>query len=154
MSETCSKTILIVEDEPIWQTSLANLLARIGYETVAAFDESDVFVRLRDLKRLPILAIVDLQLVGSNQPEDLKAGYAVLHHLRKRGVYTMVLSAYVPRDEQFFVAHPEILDVVDKLRFTDPDFESFFLEKLQDAVAHAEAARFAEGKTEAQQNLI
>ncbi|MEM7119325.1 MAG: hypothetical protein AAF614_43320, partial [Chloroflexota bacterium] len=132
---------------------LSKLLEREKYQTVAAFDENDVFVKLRHLKQHPILAIVDLNLTGSNQSENL-AGYAVLEHLRKLGIYAIVLTGFAPRNAQFFADHPEILDVVDKMRFTDPDFEAFFLKKLHDSVVYAEAARYAEGKTEMQQELM
>lgn len=153
MSEDCFSTILIVEDEVLWQRNLASLLQRANYQTVQAFDYSDALVQLQNLSHLPILAIVDLVLPNSNNPEKF-VGYQMLDYLRQRGIYAIVLSAHIPRKVTFFEEHPEIIDVVDKLRFTDQDFESFFLEKVITAVSLAQDARQAEGKTQKQQQKL
>lgn len=160
MSQDCLKKILVVEDQSHWQLTLSSLLSRAGYETIAVFDERDLFVQLRDMKEIPILALVDLELLWSGyvseedqlrQDDRLAGGKRVLDKLRSMGIYVIVLSAHVPKDETFFQERPEIRGVVDKMRFAESDFETFFLKKLETAVSYAEAARYAEGKMPDQQ---
>lgn len=150
----CSqRTILIIEDDPAWQSSLTSMFVRNGFNVLSTFDYNEALNQLLLTNPLPILAIVDLDLPTS-APQNGYDGIRVLAALREKGVYAIVLSRYIPNVTDSVAGQPEIRDLVDKLRFISDGFSEFFMAKVRDAVAYAEAARRAEGKMLDQQDRL
>ncbi|MEJ5200459.1 MAG: response regulator transcription factor, partial [Anaerolineae bacterium] len=82
--------ILLVEDDAGWRALLAELLAEAGYQvrTCVSFGEA-----LGHLRRAPhALAVVDLGLASSLDPQANRDGYRVLAAAREMGVPTIVVS--------------------------------------------------------------
>ncbi len=150
VTEEPSRSILIVENESIWQTSLTSMFTRVGFEVAHAFDYSDVLTQLARPHALPDLAIVDLNLPNSQTQEDFD-GLRVLAALRRKGVYAIVVSGYIREVVDSISDRPEICDVVDKVRFADDGFTEYFLAKVEKAMALAEANQRTEGKLPEQQ---
>src|SRR5262249_51542477 len=140
-------------DEPLWQANLTDLLHRAGFNVVSAFDYSDALNQLQRLSPLPALAIVDLDL-PSSIPQEGWDGLRILTVLREKGIFAIVVSVNTRPSAESLPARPEVYDVVDKVRFTAPDFEQYFVAKVHAAVGHAVRARQAEGKLLEQQNRL
>jgi CheY-like chemotaxis protein len=153
MSETLSRTILIVEDDPVWQSRLTALLRREDFKVINAFDYGDTLNQLQRLIPLPELAIVDLEL-QSSIPQQSYDGLQVLTALRQKAIYAIILSAYIRDIADDIPKRPEVYHVVDKLRFVDESFEKFFITKVNEAVLQAQVARWAEGRLFDQQQRL
>jgi CheY-like chemotaxis protein len=132
---------------------LTSLLTRADFDVVHAFDYSDVVTQLTHRQPLPDLAIVDLELPSSvSQPGY--DGLQVLTMLRRTGIYAVVVSGYIREVIDTIADWPEVCDVVDKLRFADDGFAAYFLAKIDQALALAEANRRTEGKSPEQQRRL
>jgi DNA-binding response OmpR family regulator len=147
------RTILLVEDDTSWHKILTRLLRAEDFNIVNAFDYSDALNKLQHLYPVPELAIVDLNL-PSSLPQHVYDGLHVLTALRARGIYAIILSGFLREVAESVAQRPEVYDVVDKLRFTDENFIEHFLAKVHAAMAHAAAARQAEGKLLVQQDRL
>jgi CheY-like chemotaxis protein len=147
------RTILVVEDKTEWHKALNSLLKPEGFNVVNAFDYGDALKQLEHLHPSPELAIVDLKL-ESSVPQPTYDGLHVLTALRDKGSYAIVLSGFLREVAEVIAKRPEVYDMVDKLRFTDDGFTEHFLAKVHAGVAHAVAARRAEGKLLEQQERL
>ena len=77
--------IFVIEDEEAINKLICTSLTVAGYETVPAYDGNEALAKLRDFERLD-LALVDIML-----PEV--DGFALLPHLRERGIPVIYLTA-------------------------------------------------------------
>ena len=142
-------SILVVEDEVTWQTILSSLCESAGYTVVATYDASDALHQSRRLRPPPILALVDLELLGSAPSYD---GLRVLEDFCNQGIYTIVVSGHIDKAEESLVERPEVCALIQKYHFNQTGFcEDVFVATLRKAVAYAEAARRAEGQLPEQQ---
>lgn len=155
MSLPLSNTILLVEDDPTWQSGLRMLCEEAGYTVVLAADATAARHQSRRLQPLPILALVDLELLNSVSQQTYE-GLQLLADLRDRGIYSLVVSANIPHTARSFVGQPEVYDLVDKYHLAahNAQAEEVFLEKIRAAVAYAEAARWADGQLPEQQGRL
>lgn len=145
MLKASSKTIWIVDDERVFRVPLKLLLKRHGFDAISAFDFADALTQLHQhLNPLPDLAVVDLRL--HNEDNEFM-GLRILAELRAKGIYAVVLSAYLKDIPEEFTQRPEVRRVVDKHHFLDKEFaEENFIEILSQAIVFSEADRQAEGK--------
>ena len=77
--------IFVIEDEEAINKLICTSLTVAGYETVPAYDGNEALAKLRDFERFD-LALVDIML-----PEV--DGFALLPHLRERGIPVIYLTA-------------------------------------------------------------
>jgi CheY-like chemotaxis protein len=152
-------TILVVENESEWQRILTILCRSVGYHVVSAVDANEAFYYIIRLDPPPILALVDLHLPSST-PMSAYDGVEVLTACRDNGLYSIVVSSRMgdmgEEERDKIRGYPEVLAVVDKYHFhTNSDYANdFFIPRLQEAVAYAEAARHAEGQSPKRQECL
>lgn len=153
MESQQAHSILIVEDDPIWQTNLQIVCEAAGYQVIVTTDASAALHQSERLQPPPLLALVDLELLSSAvQPSPYEDGFEVLTALRERGIYVVVVSGNIHHVRASLVGRPEICDLIDKHHFSQPGFaEGAFLTTLRNAIAFAEAAQRAEGQLPTQQ---
>ncbi len=153
MESQPAPTILIVEDDPIWQTNLQILCEAAGYQVIVTPDASAALHQSELLQPPPLLALVDLELLSSAvQPSPYEDGFEVLTALREHGLYVVVVSGHIHEVRAALVGRPEIRALVDKDHFRRSGFaEGPFLTTLRTAIAFAEAAQRAEGQSPTQQ---
>jgi len=147
--------ILLVEDDPTWQTILTSLCEGAGHVVVAAYDASAALHHSRRLSPPPVLALVDLELLSSAPQHPAYDGLQVLTAFRDQGIYTVVVSGNIPHAQESLVGRPEVYDLVDKYHFSKAGFgNNVFLATVHRAVAHAEADLRAEGQLPEQQAYL
>ena len=156
MEKQPAHTILIVDDEPEWQTNLKMLCQSAGYHVVMTSDGPGAIHQSQRLRPPPMLALVDLKLLSSApQHSSLEAGFEVLTAFREKGIYTLVVSGNIHLAPQSLVGRPEIYALVDKYHFYHQGFaEDVFMVTVHNAVAYAVAARWAEGQLPEQQTRL
>lgn len=145
--------ILIIDDDATWQTSLTSLLERHQFDVVNAFDYVDALHQLETVHPRPILCTVDLHLPITGQPDGYD-GIPLLDELAKQMVYALVLSDHTRKTVDATKNHPAVIDIVDKLRFTDANYEPHFIRKVEEAILKAQADRWSEGQFPEQQSQL
>lgn len=106
---------LIVEDNILWQGVIAGILEQIGMSTTCVPSLSIALGELR-LKNYSLVTL-DLKLRSSRE-QDNREGRDLLQETKARGIPTIIISAYIDRDEikqdyeQFGV-----LQMIDKIAF-------------------------------------
>jgi DNA-binding NarL/FixJ family response regulator len=89
--------VLIVEDDARWRAVYDEMLAEADYEShyAASYGEARSWLQRAEFA----LAIVDLHLVSSTEPEANRDGFWLLRAARQRGIPTVVVSALgAPQD--------------------------------------------------------
>ena len=149
MEHVLPSTILLVEDKLDWQNILMLLCEKAGYDVIQAFDANSARHQSLRWQSSLILALVDLELLA---PGD---GLPILDDFRDQSLYTIVVSGKIEDAHQELEGRPEIIDLVDKRHFEAQGYTTeVFLPKLQDAVAYAIAARWADGQLPEQQERL
>ena len=82
--------VLVVEDDPGWRNLLGELLSEVGYQVhpSSSYVEALGALRVTGFQ----LAVVDLSLASSLQPEANQDGYRLLATTQKLGITTIIVS--------------------------------------------------------------
>ncbi len=91
LPEVARPKVLIVEDDEGWRSIYSELLAEAGYrlQVAVSYGEARGWLGRDDFA----LAVVDLHLISSADPQDNRDGFWLLRAARQRGVPAIVVSA-------------------------------------------------------------
>jgi DNA-binding NarL/FixJ family response regulator len=92
-----SSRILIVEDDPGWQSVYTDILEDSGYQLQNAVSYGEARGHIQRTKF--DAAVVDLHLVSSADPEENRDGFSLLRITNQRGLPTVVVSALGAPDD-------------------------------------------------------
>jgi DNA-binding NarL/FixJ family response regulator len=118
-----SLAILLVEDDAGWRSILAELLSEAGYLVRACPSYSEAAGYLR--REACALAVVDLGLASSRDPDANRDGYQVLASARSAGVPAIVVSGLAtPADVERVYSEYSVFACLEKQAFDRAAFSA------------------------------
>lgn len=121
--EGTTGSALVTEDDPGWRDLLTELLVEAGYhiEQCSSYVEALGVLRSNAFQ----LAIVDLSLASSLQPEANQDGYRLLATTQKLGIPTIIVSGYAePAVIERAYAEYQLFACLEKQSFDRKTFQS------------------------------
>ena len=88
---------LVVEDDAGWRSILSELMVEAGYQPRLCSSFGEALGRLRREKYA--LAVVDLSLMGSIEPDSSMEGYQLLNNTQAANIPTVVVSGVATLDD-------------------------------------------------------
>ncbi len=124
------EAILLAEDDAGWRAILSELLTDAGYRVHACASYGEALGSLR--RERPALAVVDLSLASSLDPNGNRDGYELLASVRASGVPAVVVSGLAtPADLERAYAEYGVFACLEKQSFD----RAAFRETVDDAIA-------------------
>jgi len=112
---------LIVEDDAGWRSLLAELLADAGFQASQSVSYVEALGLLRSQPFL--LAVIDLSLASSLEPEANQDGYRLLATTQKAGIPTIIVSGYAsPEAIERAYTHYQLFACLEKKAFDRNQF--------------------------------
>jgi DNA-binding NarL/FixJ family response regulator len=95
-TNSTSHLALVIEDDAGWQSLLTELLNDAGYQVQvsASYGEAQGLLKREQFQ----LAIADISLASSLEPDHNQDGYRLLHSTRQAKIPTIVVSGYADPD--------------------------------------------------------
>jgi DNA-binding NarL/FixJ family response regulator len=112
---------LIVEDDAGWRSLLAELLEDAGYQASQSVSYVEALGLLRSQSFR--LAVIDLSLASSLEPEANQDGYRLLATTQKAGIPTIIVSGYAsPEAIERAYTHYQLFACLEKKAFDRNQF--------------------------------